>query len=43
MPADLPPVSDAFTIRDLGGWEKVLADVFEKGAAYDRAMAKGAR
>jgi sulfate/thiosulfate transport system substrate-binding protein len=43
MPADLPPVSDAFTIRDLGGWDKVLTEVFEKGAAYDRAMAKGAR
>jgi sulfate transport system substrate-binding protein len=43
MPPDLPPVSDAFTIRDIGGWDKVLADVFEKGAAYDRAMAKGSR
>ncbi len=31
MPADLPAVSDAFTIRDIGGWDTVLADVFAKG------------
>ena len=36
---DLPPVSDLFTVADLGGWSGVAASVFDKGAGYDRAAA----
>jgi sulfate transport system substrate-binding protein len=43
MPSDLPAVTDAFTIRDIGGWDKILAEVFAKEGLYDRAMAKGAQ
>ncbi len=38
-PAELPPVSDLFTVRDLGGWSVVQSTLFEKGAMYDRASA----
>jgi len=37
-PADLPKPSDLFTIRDLGGWDKVKADVFAAGGVYDQAL-----
>lgn len=37
-PTTLPTPVDLFTIRDLGGWDKVKADLFDKGGAYDRAV-----
>lgn len=43
MPAGLPSPADAFTIRDLGGWDNAKTDVFDKGAAYDAAMAKAGK
>ncbi|MBM4370437.1 MAG: sulfate ABC transporter substrate-binding protein [Deltaproteobacteria bacterium] len=36
-----PPVTDLFTVRDLGGWDGVQTTLFDKGAAYDQAMARG--
>lgn len=38
MPAGLPTPEAAFTVRDLGGWDAVKAQVFAEGAAYDRAL-----
>ena len=35
--AGLPAPTDLFTIRDLGGWDAVKADVFAKGGVYDQA------
>lgn len=37
-----PPVSDLFTIRDLGGWASVESTLFAPDGAYERAIA-GAR
>jgi sulfate transport system substrate-binding protein len=37
-PAELPKPADLFTVRDLGDWSTVKPGVFEKGAAYDRAI-----
>ena len=37
-PAGLPQPADAFTIRDLGGWDAVKAQVFDKGGVYDQAV-----
>lgn len=34
-----PPVTDLFTIRDLGGWPAVQKTLFDKGTAYDAAFA----
>jgi sulfate transport system substrate-binding protein len=34
-----PQVTDLFTIRDLGGWSAVQQVIFDKGAAYDNALA----
>lgn len=39
VPATLPPVTDPFTVRDLGGWAQVKDTLFADGAAYDRALA----
>lgn len=33
-----PPVTDLFTIEDLGGWPVVIATLFDQGGMYDRAM-----
>ncbi len=41
VPADLPKPNDLFTIRDLGGWDKVKAEVFGAGGVYDRAAGDG--
>lgn len=35
-----PPVPDLFTIRDLGDWPQVTADLFGQGALFDRAMTR---
>jgi sulfate/thiosulfate transport system substrate-binding protein len=32
------PVSDLFTIRDLGGWDSVKKTVFGEGGIYDKAL-----
>jgi sulfate/thiosulfate transport system substrate-binding protein len=34
-----PAVTDLFTIRDLGDWSGVQKEIFDKGAAYDVALA----
>jgi hypothetical protein len=41
-----PPAADdaaartgLFTVADLGGWQQLTSDVFQKGGAYDRALA----
>lgn len=36
--AQFPPVTDLFTVRDLGDWAGVQQNLFDPGAAYDRAM-----
>jgi sulfate/thiosulfate-binding protein len=36
-----PAASDTFRVSDLGGWAAVKASVFEDGALYDRAAARG--
>jgi sulfate transport system substrate-binding protein len=36
--ASYPPVTDLFTVRDLGDWAGVQKALFDSGAAYDRAM-----
>lgn len=41
-PAGLPQPADLFTIRDLGGWQQVRTQVFDKGGIYDQA-APGAK
>jgi sulfate/thiosulfate transport system substrate-binding protein len=33
-----PPVTDLFTVRDLGGWAEVQRTVFAETAVYDRAL-----
>lgn len=38
LPANLPTPQDVFSIQDLGGWASVKAEIFEKDAAYDRAL-----
>jgi sulfate transport system substrate-binding protein len=40
-PGMAPIPSSAFTIRDLGGWEKVVPGVFGPGGVFDRAIAAG--
>lgn len=35
----LPKVTDLFTIRDLGGWPKVVENLFGAGGVYDRVTA----
>ncbi len=35
----LPKVADLFTIRDLGGWPKVMETLFSPGGRYNRIMA----
>jgi ABC-type sulfate transport system substrate-binding protein len=41
VPADgFPAAGATFSISDVGGWEKVKADVFADGALYDRALAR---
>jgi sulfate transport system substrate-binding protein len=37
--ANYPPVSDLFTIRDLGDWAGSQTAIFDKDSAYDRALA----
>ena len=37
--AAFPAVSDLFTIRDLGDWAGIQKSLFDKGAAYDAALA----
>lgn len=37
--AQYPRVTDLFTIRDLGGWPALTAQLFDPGAAFDRASA----
>jgi sulfate transport system substrate-binding protein len=37
VPPDLPRPTDAFTVRDLGGWSAVRAAVFAEGGAYEQA------
>ncbi len=39
VPERCPAVADLFTIRDLGDWAGVQKDIFDKGAAYDLALA----
>lgn len=34
-----PPVTDLFTVRDLGDWPGLQESLFDKGAGYDRALA----
>ena len=41
--ATFPAVTDLFTIRDLGDWAGVQKSLFEKGAAYDVALAAAQR
>ncbi len=33
-----PPVTDLFTVGDMGGWDTIIKALFAEGAAYDRAM-----
>lgn len=42
-PMPFPPVEDLFTIRDLGGWDRLHHEVFEPQALYDRAHAAALR
>jgi sulfate transport system substrate-binding protein len=42
MPAGLPEPADRFTVRDLGGWAAVKAQVFAAGGLYDQAQQAGA-
>lgn len=37
--AQYPRVQDLFTIRDLGGWPTLTAQLFDPGASFDRASA----
>lgn len=37
-PAGLPAPADLFTIDDLGGWAAARSALFDKDAAYDRAL-----
>ncbi len=37
-PAVFPPVADLFTVKDLGGWQKLDVDLFTAQGAYDRAL-----
>jgi sulfate transport system substrate-binding protein len=40
----LPPIPPtAFTIRDLGGWSRVVPTIFARGAVFDRAMNSATR
>jgi sulfate/thiosulfate transport system substrate-binding protein len=41
--ATFPPVTDLFTIRDLGDWAGVQKSLFDKGAGYDAALAAAQR
>lgn len=36
--ATFPPVDALFRTDDLGGWEKIHADIFAPGALYDRVL-----
>jgi sulfate transport system substrate-binding protein len=36
-PPGLPTPTEAFTVRDLGGWAAIKAKVFDKGGVYDQA------
>lgn len=38
---DLPAPTDAFTVRDLGGWTVAKEKVFAKGGVYDQAVPVG--
>lgn len=40
--AQYPRVTDLFTIRDLGGWPRLTAALFDPGASFDRASALAA-
>ena len=35
-----PPVKNLFTVKDLGGWNKVQKEFFENGAIFDQILAK---
>ena len=35
---DLPNPTDLFTIEDLGGWTKVVKEIFQSRMIYDRAL-----
>jgi sulfate transport system substrate-binding protein len=37
--ARFPAAADLFTIKDLGGWTSAQKQLFDAGAAYDRALA----
>lgn len=39
MPTGLPTPKDLFTVRDLGGWPKVMETVFAPDGVYDKALA----
>ena len=35
-----PEIKNLFTIKDLGGWDKVQAQFFDDGAVFDKMMNK---
>lgn len=35
-----PPIKNLFTVKDLGGWEKIQSDFFADGAAFDKMLTK---
>lgn len=37
---DFPPVKTLFTVKDLGGWEKIQKQFFDDGAVFDKIQAK---
>lgn len=38
--AQYPTIKNLFTVKDLGGWEKVQTEFFEDGAIFDQITAK---
>lgn len=37
---DFPPVKTLFTVKNLGGWEKIQKQFFDDGAVFDKIQAK---
>ncbi len=37
---EFPPIKNLFTVKDLGGWDKVQKEFFDDGAVFDKIQAK---
>jgi sulfate transport system substrate-binding protein len=37
---EFPPIKNLFTVKDLGGWDKVQKQFFDDGAVFDKIQAK---